>query len=153
MLYKLCIFFIIDDEITLNNEDQDEEDEDKESEDGENEDEESEVEATGSGMTAKDGTQWAATSPSEHQAGRRNIVRERCGPNRNTNLLSNLDTFKLFFTPEMADIIIRHTNKKAISTYTEYNEKNPEKKQLEWKTLELQLILCILGYFDNFWRQ
>ncbi|XP_076261849.1 uncharacterized protein LOC143197349 [Rhynchophorus ferrugineus] len=81
-----------DDEIALNNEDKDQEDEDKESEDGKDEDEESEVEATASGMTAKDGTQWAATSPNEHQAGRRNIVRERCRPNRNTNMLSNLDT-------------------------------------------------------------
>lgn len=38
----------------------------------------------------------------------------------------------------MADIIIRHTNKKAISSYAAYNEKNPEKKQLVWKNLELQ---------------
>ncbi|XP_076267092.1 piggyBac transposable element-derived protein 4 isoform X2 [Rhynchophorus ferrugineus] len=134
-----------DGEIALNNGDKDQEDEDKESENGEDEDEESEVKATASGMTAKDGTQWAATSPIEHQAGRYNIVRERCGPNRNTNMLSNLDTFKLFFTPEMADIIIRHTNKKAISTYANYNEKNPEKKQLEWKNLELQEFYAFLA--------
>ncbi|XP_076271558.1 uncharacterized protein LOC143203272 [Rhynchophorus ferrugineus] len=57
--------------------DKDQEDEDKESEDGEDEDEESEVEATAFGMTARGGTQWAATSPSEHQAGRRNIIREK----------------------------------------------------------------------------
>ncbi|XP_050335819.1 uncharacterized protein LOC126762820 [Bactrocera neohumeralis] len=123
-----------DDEIAPNNEDNEEEGEDKDEEDEEIEDGEDKDEDEQS----KDGTQWAATPPSEHQAERRNIVRERCGPNRNTNLLSNLDTFKLFFTPEMADIIIRHTNKKAISTYTAYNEKNPEKKQLEWKILELQ---------------
>ncbi|KAK4887490.1 hypothetical protein RN001_003761 [Aquatica leii] len=49
------------DAIAFNNEDKDEEDQDQESEDGEDEDEESEVEETGSGMTAKDGTQWAAT--------------------------------------------------------------------------------------------
>ncbi|KAF7278930.1 hypothetical protein GWI33_007833 [Rhynchophorus ferrugineus] len=134
-----------DGEIALNNGDKDQEDEDKESENGEDEDEESEVKATASGMTAKDGTQWAATSPIEHQAGRHNIVRERCGPNRNTNMLSNLDTFKLFFTPEMADIIIRNTNKKAISTYANYNEKNPEKKQLEWKNLELQEFYAFLA--------
>ncbi|XP_044589814.1 piggyBac transposable element-derived protein 3-like isoform X2 [Cotesia glomerata] len=96
-------------------------------------------------MKAKDGTQWAATPSSEHQVGRRNIVRERCGPNRNTNMLSILDTFKLFFTPEMADIIIRHTNKKAISTYTAYNEKNPGKKQLVWKNLELQEFYAFLA--------
>jgi len=60
-------------------------------------------------------------------------------------MLSVLDTFKLFFTPEMADIIIRHTNKKAISTYTAYNEKNSDKKQLVWKNLELQEFYAFLA--------
>ena len=60
-------------------------------------------------------------------------------------MLSILDTFKLFFTPEMADIIIRHTNKKAISTYTAYNEKNPIKKQLVWQNLELQEFYAFLA--------
>ena len=80
--------------------------------DEDDQDEESEIEAavSGSGMTAKDGTQWAETLTSEHQAGRRNIVRQRCGTNRNTNMLLVRDIFKLFFTPEIADIIIRHTN-------------------------------------------
>ena len=72
-------------------------------------------------ITAKDGTKWAETPTSEHQVARYNIVRQRCGPNRNTNMLSNFDTFKLFFTPEMPDIIIRHTNKKASSIHAIYN--------------------------------
>lgn len=161
MLFKFCIFFVIDVETALNNDNEDIEsedgvDEDEENEDREDEDAESEVgededEATGPGMKAKDGTQWAATPPSEHQAGRRNIVRERCGPSRNTSMLSNLDTFKLFLTPEMAEIIIRHTNKKASSTYAEYNEKNPEKK-IGVEKSRVAGILCTLGYFDNLWR-
>ncbi|XP_046406298.1 piggyBac transposable element-derived protein 3-like [Ischnura elegans] len=115
--------------------------------DEDDEDEESEIEGTmsGPGMISKDGTQWAEASTSEHQVGRRNIVREKCGPNKNTNMLSSLDTFKLFFSPEMADIIIRHTNKKAISTYAAYNEKNPGKKQFVWKDLDLQEFYAFLA--------
>ena len=50
---------------------------------------ESEIDAlvSGSAMTAKDGAKWAETPTSEHQAGRRNIVRQRCEPNRNSNMM------------------------------------------------------------------
>ena len=60
-------------------------------------------------------------------------------------MLSTQDTFKLFFTPEMADIIIPHTNKKSNSTHTAYNEKNPMKNQLVWKNLELQEFYALLA--------
>lgn len=100
---------------------------------------------TGSGMTAKDGTQWSATPPIVHIVEKRNVARERCGPNRNTDMLSILDTFKLFFTPEMANIIIRHTNRKATSTYALYNEKNPKKNPLVWKKVELQEFYAFLA--------
>ncbi|XP_065678219.1 uncharacterized protein LOC136093186 [Hydra vulgaris] len=96
-------------------------------------------------MTAKDGTKWADTPTYEHQVARRNIVRQRCGPSRNTDMLTILDTFKLFFTPEIANIIIRHTNKKANLTYATYNEKNPGKKQLVWKNLEHQELYAFLA--------
>ena len=78
-------------------------------------------------MIAKDGTKWAETPTSKHQAARHNIVRQRCGPKRNTQMLSNFDTFKLFFTRETADIIIHYTNKKTSSTHATYNEKNQGK--------------------------
>ena len=68
----------------------------------------------------------------------------------NTNMLSNLNTFKLFFTPEMADIIIHHTNKKASSTHATYNEKNPGKKQLVWKNSELQEFYTFLAVLITF---
>ena len=78
-------------------------------------------------MTAKDGIKWAEISTIKHQVAKHNIVRQRCGSDRNYNMLPNPDTLKLFFTPEMADIIIRHTNKKVSSTHATYNEKNPGK--------------------------
>nr|XP_047129361.1 uncharacterized protein LOC124809345 [Hydra vulgaris] len=123
------------------------EDEESKKEDDDDDDEESEIETPVSGpvMTAKDGTKWANTPTIEHQVARRNIMQERCGPSRNTDMLTILDTFKLFFTPEMADIIIRHTNKKANLTYATYNEKNPGKKQLVWKNLELQELYAFLA--------
>ena len=63
-------------------------------------------------------------------------------------MLSVLDNnlFKSFFTPEMADIIIRHTNKKASSTYATYNEEKPGKKQLLWLNLELQEFYAFLAF-------
>lgn len=45
------------------------------------------------------------------------------------------DTFKCIFTPEIVDIIVRHTNKKARSVYQDYNKKNPTKQPLCWKDL------------------
>ena len=153
MFYILCILLQEVDENVLGEdeeseiEDDDDEDEESEIEDDDDEDEESELETPVSGppMTGKDGTKWTETPKSEHQVARYNIVRQRSGPKRNTNMLSILDTFKLFFTPEMADIIIRHTNKKANSTYTAYNEKNPMKKQLVWQNLELQEFYAFLA--------
>ena len=70
----MCIFLGEVDEDTLDDNDKDEK---------------SEIEAavSGSEMTAKDGTQSAETPTSELQAGRHNIVRQRCGPNRNTNII------------------------------------------------------------------
>ena len=82
MFYILCIFLRGVDENAL--------DEDKESE--------IETPVSGPVVTTKDGTKWAETPTSEHQVSRHNIVQQRYGPNRNTNILSNLDTFKLFFT-------------------------------------------------------
>ena len=117
----MCIFLGKVDENALD------EDEESEIEDDDDEDEESEMPVSGPVMRAKDSTKWAETQASEHQVATHNIVRQRCGPNRNTNMLSNLDTLKLFCTPEVADIIIRHSNKKTTSTNATYNEKNPGK--------------------------
>ena len=103
------------------------EDEESEIEDDDDKDEESEMPVSRPVMTSKGGTKWAETPISEHQVATHNIVRQRCGPNRNTNMLSNLDKLKLFFTPKMADIIIRHTNKKASSTNATCNEQNTGK--------------------------
>ena len=123
MFYILYIFLGKVDENALD------EDEASEIEDDDDEDEESEMPVSRPVMTAKDGTKWAETPTSKHQVAMHNIVQQRCGPNRNTNMLSNLDTLKLFFTPEVADIIIHHMNKKTISTNETYNQKNPGKKK------------------------
>ena len=45
----------------------------------------------------------------------------------------------------MADIIRRHTNKKATSTHTTYEEIKPGVKQLVWKNLELHDFYAFLA--------
>jgi len=46
-----------------------------------------------------------------------NIVRQPAGVTRRVNCMTVLDSFALFLTVEMKDIIIRETNRRASQTY------------------------------------
>jgi len=96
-------------------------------------------------MLGKDKTAWARKPFYRHQTARCNVLRQRSGPHKSTELLSMSHTFQKIFTAEMVDIIVRHTNAKAISTYATYNEDNPDKKQLKWNNLTSQEFRAFLG--------
>jgi len=70
----------------------------------------------GEELKAKDGTVWNSQSFPQCQALRQNILRQKSGPSSN-RLLTIKEVFKTFITPEMCDIIIRCSNRKAALTY------------------------------------
>lgn len=47
-----------------------------------------------------------------------------------TGTLLITETIKKVFAAEMADLVIRHTNKEANTVYEQHNEKNPQRKRL-----------------------
>lgn len=93
---------------------------------------------------AKDKTKWSKTPPSQHQTAAHNVVRQRSGPHRSTEMLSISETFKKIFTYEMVDIIVRHTNKKAEATYQNYNADHPD-SQHQWKPVTIPEIYSFFG--------
>lgn len=80
-----------------------------------------------------------------HQTAGCNVLRQISGPHRSTEMLSMSHTFQKMFTTEMVDIIVRHTNAKAILIYSSYNEDYPDKKQLKWNNLTSQEFHAFLG--------
>jgi len=69
----------------------------------------------GKELKAKDGTVWNSQSFPQCQTLRQNILRQKSGPSN--RLLTIKEVFKTFITPEMCDIIIRCSNRKAALIY------------------------------------
>ena len=59
-------------------------------------------------LTAKDGTKWRSSALANAQTINRNILSVA-----NCSLYSPKELFKSFMSPEMCDIILRETNRKA----------------------------------------
>lgn len=79
---------------------------------------------------------WKEMPPPEHQVAVHNIVRQRGGPHRSTETLSIEETFKKIFNENMVDIIVRHTNKKALSIYAVYNVDHSNSPR-QWKPVTI----------------
>lgn len=94
---------------------------------------------------AKDKTVWNKTPLHQHQTASHNVVRQQSGPHRSTVTLSISDTFKKIFTVDMVDIIVRHTNKKAVSLYAAFNAAHLDSKR-EWKNVTVLLYSNIFLY-------
>ena len=70
-------------------------------------------------------------------------MRQRSGPSKSTETLSISDIFLKIFTVEMADIVTRHTNKKAFSVYSSLNLNSDSKR--EWKPVTVQEIYSFMA--------
>ena len=95
-------------------------------------------------LAAKDGTIWNKEPPFHHQTPSYNIIRERNGPHRSTQMLSIRDTFNVIFSNEIVDIIVRHTNRKATAVYEKFNSDNPTKWKT-WKSLTTEQLSAFIG--------
>lgn len=113
--------------------------------DDEVDEEEVPVSVSSEKFVARDGTEWNKQPNINRQVLRHSIVRERCGPSRSTEMLSIEKTFKCFMSLEMADIIMRHTNKKAIATYNAYNIRHPDAIPKSWKSLTVAELYAFFG--------
>ncbi|XP_077116944.1 uncharacterized protein LOC143773353 [Ranitomeya variabilis] len=71
--------------------------------------------------TAKDETQWCSNPLPNAQTKSRNVLRQRGGPAAISNLYTAKELFKSIMTPEMCDIILRETNRKAKRVCDAYN--------------------------------
>ena len=69
---------------------------------------------------------------------------QRSGLHRNTRTLSIDKTFKTIFTADIADIIVRHTNKKALSVYAVFNAAHQNSNR-EWKPFTIQEIYSFMA--------
>jgi len=129
----------------IDDEEDDEDIDKEEEEEGEGSESEAEDEAATAARAGeiqnsyigKDKTVWNKTPPPQYQTASYNVVRQRSGPHRSTETLSISDTFKKILTVDMVNIICRHTNKKAMSVYTAFNEAHPD-LQREWKPVTVQ---------------
>lgn len=54
-----------------------------------------------------------------------------------------------YISEKSVDIIMRHTNKKAIATYATYDEKNPTKPQLKWKDVIVPIMCSGADHSNN----
>lgn len=124
--------------------------------DSESESEEIEGEATHTVMgrsyfTAKDGTIWNKDLPlnSHTQTRVHNVLRQspKASTAPETRLLGVVDTFRLIFTSEMCSIIIRETNRRALSAIAKLNADFPVIPIREWNKLtskEFDAYLAVL---------
>ncbi|CAB3221176.1 unnamed protein product [Arctia plantaginis] len=133
-------------EIAEGNSEVEEEVENSESEEDDEEVETAEPEGRGArepsgSFIAKDKTVWSKTPLTQHQTAAHNIVRQRSGPHRSTEMLSISETFKKIFTYEMVDIIVRHTNK---ATYQHYNADHPDSPH-QWKPITIPETYSFFG--------
>lgn len=106
-----------------------------------------EGESTFNQYKAKSGKLW---TPNPTIRGRRrghNILVEKTGLTEYSSTATDvLDTFNLFLTNDMKEIICRHTNEEAERVYGSYNEKNTD-NQKNWNILtevELDAFIGVL---------
>ncbi|XP_054746362.1 piggyBac transposable element-derived protein 3-like [Anastrepha obliqua] len=96
-------------------------------------------------FVARDGTIWSSQPRLARQTRQQNILRQRSGPARSTTMMSIVNTYKCFMTPEMVDMIVRCTNKRAEATYAELNAKHPEAEPKTWKKVTLSEMYAFVG--------
>lgn len=77
--------------------------------------------------TAKDGTQWSKTPISKYtrrSQSNKVVVTPGLTP-RSAAIFSVKDAFKVFFSPDIIEIVVNETNRKAKKFYDDYNAANP----------------------------
>lgn len=134
-----------DPDYTIDNAQVDEADYEESDNESDAADDSEEINLRAAEFVARDGTIWSSQPRLERQTRQQNILRQRSGPARSTTMMSIVNTYKCFMTPEMVDIIVRYTNKKAEATYAELNAKHPEAEPETWKKVTLSEMYAFIG--------
>jgi len=96
-------------------------------------------------MKAKDGMVWSSQPPPNR--GRRrvqDIVREQSGITATARVTSILESFALFLTDEMIDIIVRETNREAQRVFADWNTAHHDQQKI-WKVTTDNEIKAFVG--------
>ncbi|KAF2902527.1 hypothetical protein ILUMI_03660 [Ignelater luminosus] len=96
-------------------------------------------------LFGKDKIVWHRTPPKTGRVRKHNLLHEKSGLAKLTQILSMRKTFKCIFSDVMCDIIIRETNQKANSVYAVYNAENPGNPAKVWKFLTPEEFETYLG--------
>lgn len=100
---------------------------------------------SGSFYTAKSGMIWYKQPFLRTRRMKRNILNTKPGITQHSaDANTILETFNLFLTPEIKDIICLHTNQEASRCYDIWNGKNPT-NQKQWTPFERDELDCFLG--------
>ena len=95
---------------------------------------------------ARDFTFWHSQPTVPRKILSHNILRSpSSGPTKKTKSLSIMNTFKLLITPEICDIIIRETNRKAKQTLEKLQTENPTAQSRSWNPLTTNEFDAYLG--------
>lgn len=76
-------------------------------------------------LSTKDGTQWSSTPLPTSRTRKRNILRQKGGAANFSNLLTAKEIFQSIISPEMCEIILAETNKKAAQVLGENGKHVP----------------------------
>lgn len=108
----------------------------------------SEDEARSDGQSYEvNGRVWSTRAPKTSKSRSSNILREKKGlTNRSNNVSSIIDCFKLFFSEDLMEIVMKYTNKKARDFIKSYNDNhtNPVEPWIDVDSTEMQAFLGIL---------
>lgn len=95
----------------------------------------------------KDNNKWTSLPECamRGQTPARRIVTQKQSTKQATKNLSVMNTFGLFITAEIKDIIMRETNREAIRQCDKWNEENPNKSKRTWKIMTIVELDAFIG--------
>lgn len=96
-------------------------------------------------FTSKDGTLWCKRPVRGTKSTSKNIIRHGLGlTNYSKDFESIKETFFLFMSNEILEMIVVETNKKALYEHEKWNQENPENKR-KWMATDLIEIKAYIG--------
>ncbi len=99
----------------------------------------------GDTFVARSGRTWQTSAPGrDFRRGPANIVRERAGPKGEARQADTLrKAFELFVTPDMVDLIVRHSNEEGKRVFDQWNAAHPNKQKAFTETCSDEIMAFI----------
>ena len=98
-------------------------------------------------MKGRNGTVWHKHAPDFGRRGPEDIMRQQPGVTHQAQCNTIGQTFSLFITPEMIDLLVLETNREARCKITDCNNDNPENQKQPWIRLDSTEMKAFIGLF------